>query len=364
MILLVAGTIAFAVALHRPRAPVAVRHRAEALLGVLLAQGALGYAQYFSDVPPLLVGIHVAGAAACWIAVLVLVLGRGSTPSPPWCRGTPIATRPTTLGARPIVRRTDRARVSTLAISAEALARRFGNIDAVPGVDLDIAPGEIYGFLGPNGAGKSTTVRMLCTLLTPSGGRARWPGSTSSTTCTRFACRSASHSRRPRSTRCRLAAQLLRLQSRLYGLSTGVERRSSKALAELVDIADFLEHRIEHVFRGMQRRLDLAVSIVHEPTVLFLDEPTTGLDPGGPHPGVARGAHAQRGAVGHDLPHHPVPRRGRLRSPIASASSTRAASSPRAPLRSSSARSAPTSSSPTSTATPTPPGERSPAARG
>jgi cytochrome c oxidase assembly protein subunit 15 len=74
VILLVAGTIGLLVALHRQRAPFAVRHRAEVLLGVLLAQGAIGYAQYFSDVPPLLVGIHVAGAAACWIAVLVLAL--------------------------------------------------------------------------------------------------------------------------------------------------------------------------------------------------------------------------------------------------------------------------------------------------
>jgi cytochrome c oxidase assembly protein subunit 15 len=74
VILLVAGTIGVLVALQRQRAPLPVRHRAEVLLAVLLAQGAIGYAQYFSDVPPLLVGIHVAGAATCWIAVLVLLL--------------------------------------------------------------------------------------------------------------------------------------------------------------------------------------------------------------------------------------------------------------------------------------------------
>jgi cytochrome c oxidase assembly protein subunit 15 len=87
VILLVIGTIGFLVALHRGRAPAAVRHRAEVLLAVLFAQGAIGYAQYFSDVPPLLVGIHVAGAATCWIAVLVLLLearAHAVVPVQPW----------------------------------------------------------------------------------------------------------------------------------------------------------------------------------------------------------------------------------------------------------------------------------------
>ena len=207
VIVLVAGTIAFLVALHHSKRPVAVRHRAEVLLGVLLAQGALGYAQYFSDVPPLLVGIHVAGAAACWIAVLVLLLEaqvHAVAAVAPWDADRDAVGR--RRGRRRSPDGRIAARVSTLAISAEALARRFGDIDAVLGVDLAIEPGEIYGFLGPNGAGKSTTTKMLCTLLAPTSGRARWPASTWPSSRTRCACGSAPRSRRPPSTRSRRVA--------------------------------------------------------------------------------------------------------------------------------------------------------------
>ncbi|WP_211160172.1 MULTISPECIES: ATP-binding cassette domain-containing protein [Microbacterium] len=165
------------------------------------------------------------------------------------------------------------------AISATRLTRRFGPELAVDAVDLTVEEGEIYGFLGPNGAGKSTTVRMLVTLLAPSEGDAIVAG--------------ASVSRDPDTVRLRIGAalqataldknqtgrEILVLQGRLYGLSRADVRRRVEELAELVDIGPALDARISTYSGGMRRRLDLAAALVHAPRVLFLDEPTTGLDP-------------------------------------------------------------------------------------
>jgi ABC-2 type transport system ATP-binding protein len=167
----------------------------------------------------------------------------------------------------------------TAAVLTEGLERRFGDNQAVAGVDLEVAPGEIYGFLGPNGAGKSTTVRMLCTLLLPTGGCAEVAGHDVASD--------------PEGVRLRIGValqdaalddkqtgrELLRLQGRLYGLrSKEVEQRVAD-LTSLVDIGDALDDRIGTYSGGMKRRLDLAAALVHNPEVLFLDEPTTGLDP-------------------------------------------------------------------------------------
>ncbi|MEZ5273497.1 MAG: ATP-binding cassette domain-containing protein [Ilumatobacteraceae bacterium] len=165
------------------------------------------------------------------------------------------------------------------AIHARALARSFGDKAAVAGVDLAVAAGEIYGFLGPNGAGKSTTVRMLTTLLAPTGGTATVAG---------FDVRD-----QPEAVRLRIGValqeaaldpkqtgrELLDLQGRLYGLPTADRRRRVAELLELVDIGDAIDQRIGTYSGGMKRRLDLAAALVHQPEVLFLDEPTTGLDP-------------------------------------------------------------------------------------
>src|SRR5437763_16963022 len=172
-----------------------------------------------------------------------------------------------------------KARHDRPAIRTDALVRTFDDTAAVDGLDLEVHRGEIYGFLGPNGAGKSTTVRMLCTLLAPTAGRATVAG---------FDV--AEH---PGQVRLRIGValqdaaldpkqtgeELLKLQGRLYGLSRRDISQRLAELTELVDIGDALQRRISTYSGGMRRRLDLAAALVHNPDVLFLDEPTTGLDP-------------------------------------------------------------------------------------
>ena len=166
-----------------------------------------------------------------------------------------------------------------LAIRTEALVRRFGDATAVDGVDLAIARGEIYGFLGPNGAGKSTTVRMLCTLLSPTEGRgtvagydiADQPGDVR----LRIGVALQDAALDPKQT----GRELLRLQGLLYGLPKQAMARRVDQLGELIDLSDALDRPISTYSGGMKRRLDLAAALVHNPEILFLDEPTTGLDP-------------------------------------------------------------------------------------
>ena len=164
-------------------------------------------------------------------------------------------------------------------IKTVALVREFGELRAVDGIDLDIQPGEIYGFLGPNGAGKSTTVRMLCTLLTPTSGQAIIAGydvaADPGAVRLRIGVALQEASLDPKQT----GAELLRLQGLLYGLPKHLMKQRVAELGELIDLADALDRRISTYSGGMKRRLDLAAALVHNPDILFLDEPTTGLDP-------------------------------------------------------------------------------------
>jgi ABC-2 type transport system ATP-binding protein len=150
---------------------------------------------------------------------------------------------------------------------------------AVDGIDLSVARGEIYGFLGPNGAGKSTTVRMLTTLLSPSAGRARVAGwdvaSDPGEVRLRIGVALQEAALDPKQT----GREILDLQGRLYGLGTAERRGRVDELLELVDIGDAIDRRVGTYSGGMKRRLDLAAALVHQPEVVFLDEPTTGLDP-------------------------------------------------------------------------------------
>jgi len=168
---------------------------------------------------------------------------------------------------------------SGYAICAEALVRHYNGNRAVDNVDLQIPAGEIYGFLGPNGAGKSTTVRMLCTLLAPTGGRASVAGfdvaSQPGEVRLRIGVALQEAALDPKQT----GYELLRLQGRLYGLRGNALGRRLTELGELIELGDALDRQIGTYSGGMQRRLDLAAALVHNPQVLFLDEPTTGLDP-------------------------------------------------------------------------------------
>ena len=165
------------------------------------------------------------------------------------------------------------------AVLADGLQRRFDGTAAVEGLDLRVGRGEIYGFLGPNGAGKTTTVRMLTTLLSPTGGRATVAGrdvvGDPGGVRLRIGVALQDVSLDPKQT----GAELLRLQGRLYGLDRRAVTRRVEQLAALIDLGDALDRRLATYSGGMRRRLDLAAALVHNPEVLFLDEPTTGLDP-------------------------------------------------------------------------------------
>ncbi len=166
------------------------------------------------------------------------------------------------------------------AIETEALRKEFpGGIVAVADVDLEVHDGEVFGFLGPNGAGKTTTVRMLTTLLRPTSGRARVAG---------FDVASDPHEVRRRIGVALQEAgldgmatgrELLVLQGRLYGLRGGEPERRADALLELVGLSQAGDRLVKTYSGGMKRRLDLASALIHGPRVLFLDEPTAGLDP-------------------------------------------------------------------------------------
>src|SRR6476646_4001122 len=169
--------------------------------------------------------------------------------------------------------------MTTAAVLTEGLQRRFDDNMAVDGVDLAVAPGEIYGFLGPNGAGKSTTVRMLCTLLLPTGGTARVAGHDVAAEPDAVRLRIGVALQEAALDDKQTGRELLRLQGRLYGLRRDEIERRLADLERLVDIGDALDARIGTYSGGMKRRLDLAAALVHNPEVLFLDEPTTGLDP-------------------------------------------------------------------------------------
>jgi len=169
------------------------------------------------------------------------------------------------------------------AVLAEGLAKRYtgreGTVEAVRGVDLQVRAGEIFGFLGPNGAGKSTTVRMLTTLLTITSGRAEVAGvdvATDPDGARRkigVALQEAGLDKR------QTARELLVMHGRLFGLDGPGAKERADELLTLVDLEDAADRVIKGYSGGMERRLDLAAALVHEPEVLFLDEPTTGLDP-------------------------------------------------------------------------------------
>jgi ABC-2 type transport system ATP-binding protein len=167
----------------------------------------------------------------------------------------------------------------THAIEAIDLSRKFGDQLAVNQVNLAVKRGEIYGFLGPNGAGKSTTTRILCTLTAPTGGRATVAGYDVARESNQVRLRIGAALQSAALDEQQTGAELLRQQGRYYGLSRSEIDARMVELSNLVDIGDALNQRIKTYSGGMKRRVDLAAALIHNPEVLFLDEPTTGLDP-------------------------------------------------------------------------------------
>jgi ABC-2 type transport system ATP-binding protein len=165
------------------------------------------------------------------------------------------------------------------AIVVDGLERTFGEVLAVRGIDLAVDDGEIYAFLGPNGAGKTTTVRMLTTLLLPTGGRARVAGHDVVAEARAVRVSIGVALQEAALDPLMTGRELIRLQATLQGIPTAEGRRRADALLERVDLEGAADRRVGGYSGGMKRRLDLAAALVHEPRVLVLDEPTTGLDP-------------------------------------------------------------------------------------
>jgi ABC-2 type transport system ATP-binding protein len=156
---------------------------------------------------------------------------------------------------------------------------RKGEVEAVRGVDLQVAPGEIFGFLGPNGAGKTTTLRMLATLLPPSGGEARVAGHDLRGEPGRVRERIGYVGQAGGADPLESGRRELVIQARLYGMSKREAVRRAAEMLALMELEAAADRKTGTYSGGQRRRLDIAMGMIHRPSLLFLDEPTTGLDP-------------------------------------------------------------------------------------
>ncbi|MFI5889369.1 ATP-binding cassette domain-containing protein [Actinoplanes sp. NPDC051513] len=152
-------------------------------------------------------------------------------------------------------------------------------VEAVRGVDLDVSEGEIFGFLGPNGAGKTTTLRMLATLIEPDGGTATIAGADLLSNPAEVRRRIGYVAQGGSTWDDSTAREELVLQARLYGASKATAQARAASVLEGFQLSEYADRKCKTYSGGQRRRVDIALGIIHEPKVVFLDEPTTGLDP-------------------------------------------------------------------------------------
>jgi len=168
---------------------------------------------------------------------------------------------------------------SSAAVSVRALTKRYGDLEAVRGIDFEVAPGEVFGFLGPNGAGKSTTINMLCTLVKPSGGEAFVAGYDVFTQRDEVRRNIGLVFQETTLDGYLTATQNLRLHADLYGVPRQLVDARMRQVLEMVGLWERRASLSNTFSGGMKRRLEIARGLLHSPRVLFLDEPTVGLDP-------------------------------------------------------------------------------------
>ncbi|NVI86776.1 ATP-binding cassette domain-containing protein [Actinomadura sp. BRA 177] len=165
------------------------------------------------------------------------------------------------------------------AVEVDGLIKKFGDVEAVRGIDFTVRPGEIFGFLGPNGAGKSTTINMLCTLLRPTAGRARVAGYDVAAERDAVRRNIGLVFQDPTLDGYLSGEQNLRFHAELYGVPRSVTGDRIRQVLEMVNLWDRRGDLVQTYSGGMKRRLEIARGLLHSPRVLFLDEPTVGLDP-------------------------------------------------------------------------------------
>jgi ABC-2 type transport system ATP-binding protein len=168
---------------------------------------------------------------------------------------------------------------TSTAITAEKLVKSYGDLEAVKGIDLEVEAGEAFGFLGPNGAGKSTTINVFCTLLRPTGGRATVAGLDVVQHPDEVRASIGLVFQDPSLDDQLTARENLEFHAFVYDVPAGERKRRTAEVLEMVDLTDRAGSLVKTFSGGMKRRLEIARGVLHTPHVLFLDEPTLGLDP-------------------------------------------------------------------------------------